>query len=244
MFCQNCGQEVADSAETCDSCGKPLEASAGLAPRSRVPPPTSGLAIASLVLGLLGILTLGLTAILGLIFGIVSLVKIGKSRGRLGGQGLAIAGTCVSGVMMLLIFVQMGLLLPALAAARERARRTKCVSNVKQITYGLMLYSGDNNEGFPASLDELLPDYIADPSLFECPSCPGGGYVLVKGLKAFDRPDCVLVYDEAGNHGRAGRVVSCIGGQVQWMSEPQFAEALARTEQYIRARGARGGGGF
>src|ERR1035437_4067181 len=50
---------------------------------------TSGMAIASLVLGILGIC--GITALVGLILGIVALVKINRSGGRLSGQGLAIA---------------------------------------------------------------------------------------------------------------------------------------------------------
>ena len=45
----------------------------------------------------------GITALVGLILGIVSLVKINRSGGRLSGQGLAIAGICVSGFML---FVQ------------------------------------------------------------------------------------------------------------------------------------------
>ncbi|MHC4248421.1 MAG: DUF4190 domain-containing protein [Planctomycetota bacterium] len=243
MFCQNCGQEMPDSAEMCGSCGKPLRDPAGEEQPGSAPAKTSGLAIASLVLGILGLLTCGLTAIVGLVLGIVALVKIGKSRGRLGGQGLAIAGTCISGLMMLLIVVQVGLLLPALSSARERARRSKCSSNAKQITYGLMLYSGDNDERFPASLDELRPDYISDREIFVCPSNPDGGYVYVKGLSASDSPECVLVYDAAGNHDGAGRNVAFIGGHVQWMTEPQFTEALARTKQYMLTRGA-GGGGF
>jgi hypothetical protein len=47
---------------------------------------TSGLAITSLVLGILGLC--GITALVGLILGVISLVKINRSGGRLSGQGL------------------------------------------------------------------------------------------------------------------------------------------------------------
>src|ERR1700733_11364469 len=55
-------------------------------------PKTSGLAVTSLVLGILGMFTCGLTALFGLILGIIALVKARNSRGALGGNGLALAG--------------------------------------------------------------------------------------------------------------------------------------------------------
>ncbi|HEX3921793.1 MAG TPA: DUF4190 domain-containing protein, partial [Streptosporangiaceae bacterium] len=56
------------------------------------PRPGSGLAISSLVLGILGFL--GITSVLGVILGIVALVQIRAQRQR--GKGLAIAGIAVS----------------------------------------------------------------------------------------------------------------------------------------------------
>ena len=53
-------------------------------------PGTSGLAVASLVLGILWIWWIG--SILAVVFGHVSLNQINQSHGRLGGRGLAIAG--------------------------------------------------------------------------------------------------------------------------------------------------------
>ena len=46
----------------------------------------------------------------------------------------------VIGVIALLI----GLLLPALAAAREQARRVHCQSNLRQLMTAVLLYGGDN----------------------------------------------------------------------------------------------------
>lgn len=72
-------------------------------PLSNVPPAiapkprTSLLAVLSLVFGLLGC-----TSLIGIICGIVALVKIRRSRGQLGGQGLAVAGLIVSSVMLLI----------------------------------------------------------------------------------------------------------------------------------------------
>ena len=121
------------------------------APLPAGPVKTSGLAIASLVCGVFGFLCL--PALAGVVLGIMALLKINKSRGQLGGQGLAIAGLCVSGLMLILI-VPAGLLLPALARAKAKASEINCVSNLKQIGLGARLYSGDNKETFP-------PDFLS-----------------------------------------------------------------------------------
>jgi general secretion pathway protein G len=71
---------------------------------------TSGMAIASLILGILGI------TVVGLILGIIALKKITSSSGRLGGKGLAIAGIIVSGVLMALQCLMIPLILLSLFA--------------------------------------------------------------------------------------------------------------------------------
>jgi hypothetical protein len=68
---------------------------------------TSGLAIASLVAGMLGLCTAGLASIVGLILGITALKRIGRSGGALRGRALAIAGLIVS-VCTLLLWVLAG----------------------------------------------------------------------------------------------------------------------------------------
>jgi formylglycine-generating enzyme required for sulfatase activity len=68
---------------------------------------TSGLAVASLVAGILGLCTAGLGGIAGLILGIVALKKIGHSGGALRGRGLAIAGLIVS-VCTVLVWMLLG----------------------------------------------------------------------------------------------------------------------------------------
>jgi hypothetical protein len=68
---------------------------------------TSGLAIASLVAGMLGLCTAGLASIVGLILGITALKRIGRSGGTLRGRALAIAGLIVS-ICTLLLWVLAG----------------------------------------------------------------------------------------------------------------------------------------
>jgi hypothetical protein len=75
-------------------------------------PSTNGMAIASLVCACAGIFTLGLTAILGVIFGFVARSQIRNSNGMQQGGGLALAGVIVGFAV-----IALGLLIVILAVA-------------------------------------------------------------------------------------------------------------------------------
>src|SRR5262245_59541152 len=67
-----------------------------------------GLAITSLVLGIIGIPTLGLLvvgAVTGIVLGAIALNRIRKDPANYGGKGIAIAGIVTSVVSLLLIAV-------------------------------------------------------------------------------------------------------------------------------------------
>ena len=151
---------------------------AGQPQPSAAPPKTSGLAVTSLVLGCLGIFTCGITAVIGLVLGIVALVRINKSKGQLGGQGLALAGTITSAAF-LLIGVAFGaaLLLPAFARAKSKAESINCLNHVKQLNLALMMYADDNKQELPAGTnwcDALKPYLAGNSNVFICPQgAPG-----------------------------------------------------------------------
>jgi len=52
-------------------------------------------------------------------------------------------------VVMVIIALLVGLLLPALARAKEEARKTQCRSNLKQIGLAVVMYGNDNGGYFP-----------------------------------------------------------------------------------------------
>jgi Domain of unknown function (DUF4190) len=66
---------------------------------------TSGMAVASLVLSIVGIVTVGLGAVLGVIFGFVARAQIKRAQGAKGGAGLALAGIIVGFVVIALAIV-------------------------------------------------------------------------------------------------------------------------------------------
>src|SRR5208282_3578189 len=86
-----------------------------------MPAKTSGLAVTSLVLGLLGLFSCGITALFGLILGIMALVKAKGGRGTSGGNGIALAGVIVSAIFVIMIPMFAAMVLPALAAAKQKA---------------------------------------------------------------------------------------------------------------------------
>ncbi|MCH7557373.1 MAG: DUF4190 domain-containing protein [Planctomycetes bacterium] len=106
MYCPKCGKENPDNAQLCHSCSSVLTSTPTQAPALGVK--TSGLAIASFVLGMLGFCAFFITAIPAIILGIVALVKIRKSAGQLTGKGLAIAGIVVPAVSLLFITYHVG----------------------------------------------------------------------------------------------------------------------------------------
>jgi hypothetical protein len=67
-----------------------LPGAASGAPGVPIPKPTNGLAVASMVLGIVWIYWIG--SILALIFGYVARGQIDRSEGRQAGRGMAIAG--------------------------------------------------------------------------------------------------------------------------------------------------------
>jgi prepilin-type N-terminal cleavage/methylation domain-containing protein len=52
-------------------------------------------------------------------------------------------------VVIAIIAILAGMLLPALAKAKEKSQRTFCVNNNKQLSLSMMLYTNDNNDKMP-----------------------------------------------------------------------------------------------
>jgi prepilin-type N-terminal cleavage/methylation domain-containing protein len=88
-------------------------------------------------------------------------------------------------VVIAIIAILAGLLLPALARAKEQAKRTACKNNIRQLTLGGIMYAQDNQEKFandgtedPRSLGSAYTEimtntYKISRESFYCPANTG-----------------------------------------------------------------------
>jgi len=93
-------------------------------------------------------------------------------------------------VVIAIMAILAGLLLPAIARAREYARRIRCANNLSQIGKGMKMYSMDNNEVFPQNFYQTMgpPGKYADNAkLYVCPS---SGMVATDTVANVDEGHC------------------------------------------------------
>lgn len=110
-------------------------------------------------------------------------------------------------VVLAIIAILVGIIVPSLSKARENARRSICLSNLKQIGVAATMYADDHGGAFPNASDatsdgnpniktgsqpdkwgRLVPSYLNELQVFFCPSRkPGSRYSMVhsEGIGGF-----------------------------------------------------------
>jgi hypothetical protein len=184
--------------------------------------PTSRLAVASLVVGIVAAITMCFIPILpgaaAIALAIPALQRTGPQK--LAGRGFAIAGLCLGIVALFISLLGLSVWLPVVARAREAAHRADCARNLQLVGQALKQYAIDGDGRFPPDLDTLL---ATSPSLDpEHLICPGSAeeaaeqgqalrfganlsYVYVGAGLADGAPSAaVLAYEPVNNHERDG----------------------------------------
>jgi len=87
-------------------------------------------------------------------------------------------------VVVAIIAILAAMLLPALAAARQKARRSTCANNLSQFARAMASYTGDYSGYFPSWSGSDLPLISSDN--------PKGGYAGSAGLLRDGRTGQVL----------------------------------------------------
>jgi hypothetical protein len=118
----------------------------------RQPAGSSRKAIVSLILGILSLFCNVLVGVPAVILAILALRDISRSRGRLSGQGLAIAGIITACVCTLLSCgLVPAILLPAVQKVQEAAARTESMNNLRHIALAMLNYHDANLGRLPAA---------------------------------------------------------------------------------------------
>ena len=104
-------------------------------------------------------------------------------------------------VVIAIIGILAALLMPALAAAKERAKTAQCLSNERQISYGMRLFADDTDGLYPESgavipwdfidnmthtngwMQQILP-YVQDTKVYHCPKDRLSPYSYFNGVRA------------------------------------------------------------
>jgi type II secretory pathway pseudopilin PulG len=113
--------------------------------------PRQGLAIASLVIGILSLPTLGclgLGAVLSIVLGIMALVRAGRDPREYGGRGFAIGGIVASAISLVVAIPLVGIVaaiaIPSLLRARVSANEAATIGDVRTVISAQAAYGSAN----------------------------------------------------------------------------------------------------
>jgi type II secretory pathway pseudopilin PulG len=131
-------------------------------------PKKSGIAIASMTMGIISILAcglLGLGSVTALVLGIVALVKAKNRPMEYGGQGFAVAGIALSFVSFIFIGIVVSIAIPNFYAAKRAANEAATIRSLHVLSNAEEVFQSTTGNGRYGTLQELAAEGLLDESL-------------------------------------------------------------------------------
>ncbi|HTQ11727.1 MAG TPA: prepilin-type N-terminal cleavage/methylation domain-containing protein [Fimbriimonadaceae bacterium] len=139
-------------------------------------------------------------------------------------------------VVICIVAIVAGLLFPVLSSARQKARSSACVSNLRQLTVASLEYCDSNDGAFARNNSYLdgywldqLKSYGASGDLF----CPGRASLhsyFGRPLLGYALNQCLVAEGGVPNSARTIAFTEVTGGRQVWRSLGQTDEVLAVYE--------------
>ena len=151
--------------------------------------PRKGLAIASLLLGLISIPTLGLLgvgAITAIVLGVVAISRIKKEPAIYGGKGMAVAGIITSAVS-LFFGIMAAVIMPLLLQGLQTGRESAAIQSLRIIHNSQALYKA--KKGRFGTHKDLIEEGFLDPSYAE--GIPTSNYIYTSASEVTQDKYCV-----------------------------------------------------
>lgn len=151
-----------------------------------------GVAVASLVLGILGLILIGpLGSIPAVICGHIAKSRIKKNPDMLTGDGMALAGLILGyvqiGFMVIMIPLLAAIAIPSFVKARDTAQLNACVNNMRQLDSAKEMVALDKGYATGTKItEEEVKEYLKNG--FSGLVCPKGGSYTINPLG--QNPSC------------------------------------------------------
>ncbi|MHB8527660.1 MAG: DUF4190 domain-containing protein [Candidatus Acidiferrales bacterium] len=122
--------------------------------------PTSGKAVASMILGICSFFFSILTGVPAIVLGHLAKTEIRRSGGRLQGDGMALAGLILgylSAVFIPIVLIIAAIAIPNLLRSKMVANEASAVGSLRTTVTASVTYSNTYGHGFPTNLQALGP---------------------------------------------------------------------------------------